>query len=132
MAIKFLTLEQVLSIHLQILQNTQEDKGLAPDMSLESALNRIDDYIYYTGLNDVYEIAALYAIAIAKGHCFNNGNKRTGMVSMIVFLFINNIHLHADNREIEEIMVDVVENRIEQKEFAIWIRANILQNSNRG
>lgn len=101
-------------------------------MSLESALNRIDDYIYYTGLNDVYEIAALYAIAIAKGHCFNNGNKRTGMVSMIVFLFINNIHLHADNREIEEIMVDVVENRIEQKEFAIWIRANILQNSNRG
>jgi death-on-curing protein len=122
--IKYLTIEQVLSIHLQILQNTQEDKELSPYMSLESALNRIDDHIYYTGLNDVYEIAALYAIAIAKGHCFNNGNKRTGMVSMIVFLFINNILLHADNRDIEEVMVDVVEDRIKQKELAEWIKAN--------
>lgn len=124
MDIKYLTIEQVLSIHLQILQNTQEDKELSPYMSLESALNRIDDHIYYTGLNDVYEIAALYAIAIAKGHCFNNGNKRTGMVSMIVFLFINNILLHADNRDIEEVMVDVVEDRIKQKELAEWIKAN--------
>lgn len=78
MDIKYLTIEQVLSIHLQILHNTQEDRGLSPDMSLESALNRIDDHVYYTGLNNVYEIAALYAIAIAKGHCFSNGNKRTG------------------------------------------------------
>lgn len=124
MDIKFLTIEQVLSIHHQILKNTQEDKGLSPDMSLESALNRIDDHVYYTGLKDVYELAALYAIAIAKGHCFHNGNKRTGMVSMIVFLFINNILLNADNRDIEEVMIDIVEDRIEQKELAKWIIAN--------
>lgn len=124
MDIKYLTIEQVLSIHLQILHNTQEDKELSPGMSLESALNRIDDHVYYTGLNDVFEIAALYAIAIAKGHCFNNGNKRTGMVSMIVFLLINNIFLHADNRDIVEVMVDIVEDRIEQNELAKWIKSN--------
>jgi death-on-curing protein len=81
--IVYLTTEQVLSIHLQILQNTQEEKRLSPDMSLESALNRIDDHLFYTNLNNIYEIAALYAIAIAKVPCLIT-EIITGMISMIV------------------------------------------------
>lgn len=94
-------------------------------MSIDSAINRIDDHVYYSGLNDIFEIAALYAIAIAKGHCFNNGNKRTAMVSMVVFLFTNNIFIECDNTEIENLMVDIVEDKIDQTELSNWLRSHV-------
>ncbi|EHH1079224.1 type II toxin-antitoxin system death-on-curing family toxin [Vibrio parahaemolyticus] len=49
-------------------------------MRLGGALGRIDDHIYYNDLNEVYDIAALYIEAIAKGHCFADANKRTSLV----------------------------------------------------
>lgn len=66
MIIKYLTLETVLNIHHDILENTLEEKGLAPNTSIASALHRIDDHITYEGLDDVFEIAALYGVAIAR------------------------------------------------------------------
>ncbi len=77
MTIKYLTAKDVLFYHDIILKDTVEDQGIAPHTSIESALHRIDHHITYDDLDDIYEIAALYGVAIAKGHCFNNGNKRT-------------------------------------------------------
>lgn len=125
MDIKYLSVENVLSIHEKILKDTVEDKGLSPDKSIDSALNRVSDHVYYADLQDIYEIAALYAIAIAKGHCFNNGNKRTGMVSMVVFLLINGIELNADNKEIEDKIVEVVENHVNQSDLAHWLKNHV-------
>lgn len=129
MEIKYLTVEDVFSFHEKVLENTAEDKGLSLDKSLHSAINRIDDHVYYKNLNDLYETAALYAIAIAKGHCFNNGNKRTGMLSMVVFLFINGIIIDADNLEIENIIIDIVEDKLDQTDVANWLKENAKSNS---
>ncbi|HHF7341018.1 TPA: type II toxin-antitoxin system death-on-curing family toxin [Legionella anisa] len=120
--IKFLPVASVLNIHKKILENTLEDKNLCPDRPIESALNRINDHVFYNNLEDIYEIAALYAIAIGKGHCFNNGNKRTAMVSMIVFLLVNNIQILFSNEEIENKMVDLVEDKLSHLEMANWIK----------
>jgi death-on-curing protein len=35
---------------------------------LESVLSRIDQQMYYNQVDDLYEIAAWYGIAISKGH----------------------------------------------------------------
>lgn len=121
--IKYLSVEQVINIHKQILEGTPEDKNRSPDKSIDSAINRIHDYVYYDGLNDLFKMAALYGVAIAKGHCFNNGNKRTGMVSMVVFLEINGIQLSACDQQIEDIMIDIVENKITQDGLADWLRS---------
>ncbi len=55
MTIKYLTVQDVLSYHDLILKDTMEDIGLAPHTSIDSALHRIDDYITYDDLNDIYE-----------------------------------------------------------------------------
>lgn len=125
MDIKYLSVKNVLYIHEKILEYTLEDKHLSPDKSIDSALNRISDHLYYADLQDIYEIAALYAIAIAKGHCFNNGNKRTGMISMVVFLSINGIELNVNNKEIEDKIVEVVENQINQPQLAQWLKNHV-------
>lgn len=122
MTIKYLTVNDVLSYHESILKNTLEDKGLASHTSINSALHRIDDYITYDDLKDIYEIAALYGIAIAKGHCFNNGNKRTALVSMIAFLLINNIEVDVENSIIEDVMVDIATNQMNKKQLTDWLK----------
>lgn len=122
MPIKYLAEESVLNIHEAILKDTKEDKGLAPHTSLFSALHRIEDHITYDALEDVHEIAALYGIAIAKGHCFNNGNKRTALVSMLTFLLLNNIEIDVSNELIEEVMVEIATDQINKTQLTTWLK----------
>lgn len=127
MIIKYLAVEDVLTLHKAILEDTKEDKGLAPHTSIFSALHRIDDHITYNGLNDIYEIAALYGIAIAKGHCFNNGNKRTALVSMLTFLLINKIDINVSNEIIEETIVEIATDQIDHRQLTKWLIENSIK-----
>ena len=42
-------------------------------------------------IGDVFDLAAAYAEAIARGHCFNDGNKRTAFETMVVALEMNGV-----------------------------------------
>lgn len=123
MKIKYLKVENIIEIHKEILKETLEDKGLSPDKSLESSIYRIENYITYEGVNNIFQIAALYGISIAKGHCFNNGNKRTALVSMLAFLYINKILVNASNSSIEELMVNIVLGTVEKEKLTTWLEA---------
>ncbi len=120
--LKTLGEQEVLTIHDEILAMSGGLAGVSPDKSLASALHRIDDHIFYEGVADLHEIAALYAIAIAQGHTFNDGNKRTAMISMIDFLALNGISLTALNDEIENIMVAIAEKKISRDKVIHWIK----------
>ncbi len=122
MTIKYLTAKDVLFYHDIILKDTVEDQGIAPHTSIESALHRIDHHITYDDLDDIYEIAALYGVAIAKGHCFNNGNKRTALVSMLSFLLINNIEIDVGNDIIEELMVEIATDQMDRMQVTAWLK----------
>ncbi|PRF31372.1 hypothetical protein C6Q21_18465 [Burkholderia multivorans] len=43
---------------------------------VDAALARVENHAIYNGINDVFGIAAMYTVAIARGHVFNDGNKR--------------------------------------------------------
>src|SRR6185312_3994132 len=124
--IKMLGEHQVLLIHDYILQEIPGLSGLCRDKSLAATLHRIDDHVFYDGINNLFEIAALYAIAIAQGHPFLDGNKRTALVSMVSFLSLNGITVTAQNDEIEDIMVNVAEKKITQAELTSWLKQRYL------
>ena len=73
-------LENVLSIHEHILSKEQGLKGGVDLGKLESALNRITHWQVYENTENIFDIAALYAVAIAKAHAFLDGNKRTAIL----------------------------------------------------
>ena len=54
--------------------------------AVEAAITRIENHAFYAGLGDVFGIAALYAEAIARGHVFNDGNKRTALTCAITYI----------------------------------------------
>ncbi|MFC5919425.1 type II toxin-antitoxin system death-on-curing family toxin [Neisseria weixii] len=52
--------------------------------------------MYYNQIENIYEIAARYGIVLAKGHAFVDGNKRTGLATMLTFLEIQGVGIQYD------------------------------------
>lgn len=71
---------------------------------------------------DIVEIAAAYLFYICKNHPFVDGNKRTAMMSAIVFLRLNEIEPSADSAEWEKLMLDVASSRITRDETTRRLR----------
>ena len=56
---------------------------------------------------DLIDVAAAYLFYICRNHPFLDGNKRTAMMSAIVFLRLNGIEPAPDSRRWERVMLDV-------------------------
>jgi len=57
---------------------------------------------YYEGVTDVYDLAAVYLVAIARGHIFNDANKRTALFVAQVFLKRNGIEVVSSRKIFDE------------------------------
>lgn len=69
--------DMVVEIHDLILSTEPGLAGGHGRGPVEGALARVENHIQYAGLDDIFDIAAMYAVAIARGHVFNDANKRT-------------------------------------------------------
>ncbi|WHR54769.1 type II toxin-antitoxin system death-on-curing family toxin [Wohlfahrtiimonas chitiniclastica] len=110
----------VIAVHDEILKETGVGrKGCHLD-KLEGVLNRIDQQMYYNNVNDIFEIAAWYGIAIAKGHAFVDGNKRTGLATMLTFLEIQGVSIQ-NQTGLDDLMVDIVEAQDDHELLALKV-----------
>lgn len=109
------------AIHDRIL-NPGELPGRARDKSLEAALTRVDNRIAYGMIGDVFDLAAAYAIAVARGHCFNDGNKRTAHQVMDVCLDLNGIQITWDTVEVGQTIIRAAQGLLEEPDLADWLR----------
>jgi death-on-curing protein len=112
-----ITWEKVLEIHDLILEDEPGLSGHHGSDAIQGALSRIESRILYENLDDVFEIAAMYAIAISRGHIFNDANKRTALLTCLTYLSIQGIDIPRDDY-LEEIMVEVAQGKIELKELS--------------
>jgi death-on-curing protein len=96
--------------------------GVRDKALLLSALARPQQLEAY-GNPDAADLAAAYAVGIARNHPFLDGNKRTAIVvSGGVFLPLNGYEIVADNREIIRVMLAVAEGLMDDAELAAWFR----------
>ena len=109
------------AIHDSIL-NPGELPGRARDKSREAALARVDNRIAYGMIGDVFDLAAAYVIAVARGHCFNDGNKRTAHQVMDVCLDLNGIQITWDTVEVGQTIIRAAQGLLEEPDLADWLR----------
>lgn len=107
----------VISVHDEILKETGVGREGCHIEKLESVLSRIDQQMYYNNVEDLFEIAAWYGIALAKGHAFVDGNKRTGLTVMLTFLEIQGVTI-KDHMGLDDLMVDIVEDQDEHERLS--------------
>ncbi len=122
MTYHLLSAELVECIHDEVL-NPGELPGRALDKSLEGALARVDNRLAYGMINDVFDLAAAYCVAIATGHCFNDGNKRTAHQSLDVTLDINGVEIPWKFDEIGPLIIRVAQSQVDASDLAIWLRS---------
>jgi death on curing protein len=99
----YLTLADVLDLHALIIDATaaQAADQLRNRPGLESALARPETYAHYQDA-DLALQAAVLAHGIAEGQYFIDGNKRTALIAMLVFLEINGWRVEAADRELAD------------------------------
>ena len=99
-----LSKEQILSLHSQLINKFGGIDGVRDEGLLESALNNA--YGIYFGLENyptVEKKAARLAYSLTKNHPFLDGNKRIGVLIMLVFLEINKIELTCNDEELTDL-----------------------------
>lgn len=121
MTLILLSPELVETIHDAVL-NPGELAGRARDKSLEGALARVDNRLAYGMIGDAFDLAATYAVVIATGHCFNDGNKRTAHQSMDVCLDLNGIEIAWETEEVGRIIIEAAQGRLDAEDLAEWLR----------
>lgn len=109
------------ALHASVL-NPGELPGRARDKSLEAALARVENRLAYGLVNDVFDLAAAYAMAVARGHCFNDGNKRTAFRTMNAALALNGVRIRWNAEEIGQIIIRCAQGLMEDGDLADWLR----------
>ena len=95
--------------------------GIRDEGLFESALNRpLKAYAY--GVEDLCDLAALYAAGLVKNHPFVDGNKRTGAVACELFLVANGLRLLASDTELVGAILGLAASKVDESVFAAWLR----------
>ncbi|HHK9580450.1 type II toxin-antitoxin system death-on-curing family toxin [Citrobacter sp. Cb008] len=87
----FLAPELVIQLHDSILAITKGLPGVKEPELVEAVCSHVLNLAHYEGIDDVYTLAAMYLVAIARGHVFNDANKRTAAAAALFFLADNGI-----------------------------------------
>ena len=99
----YLTLADVLELHGLIIAASAAEAAdqLRNRAGLESAVARPETYSHYQDA-DLPLQAAVLAHGIAESQCFIDGNKRTALIAMLVFLEINGWRVKAPDPVLAE------------------------------
>ena len=90
---------------------------------MNGALARVENRIAYGMVADIYDVAAAYAVAIAQGHCFNDGNKRTAFRTMDACLTFNGAGQQWNTEEVGQIIIRCAQGLMNEVQLAEWLRA---------
>ena len=119
----FLTLEEVLDLHRQLIQRFGGADGVRDPGLLESALARPRSG-YYSSLS---EQAAALMQSLAGNHAFVDGNKRVAFAATAVFLRMNGYALRVDADEAERFLIDrLIVSRADVVVIAEWLEPRLV------
>ncbi len=115
----YLSTETVLKIHEKEILRTSGVLGVRNKDGLESAVSQ--PRITFGGeelYRDIFMKAAVLAFGISQGQVFVDGNKRTGLLSALVFLDVNGIYLKKESEELYLGMIGMSDKSVTKEQFA--------------
>lgn len=105
--IRFLSAEQVVAMHDELLEAHGGDEGGghrgASYEGAEAAIQAVKNS-YYESLE---ELAAAYAVYIVQGHVFMDGNKRAASAAMLTFFEANGGQTRLTRQQVTDLMFDL-------------------------
>jgi death-on-curing protein len=101
------------ALHSEQLRRHGGAQGLRDENALESALHRAENKAAY-GDPTVHDLAAAYVFGLARNHPFVDGNKRTAIVTAMLFLYLNGYMMTANDGELYLFTMGVAASEIDE------------------
>ena len=100
-------------------------RGIRDEGAIESALARPLNAFANEVAQDVETLAATYLCALDRQQGYLDGNKRTALAAMLVFLRLNDLRLVADGPELYAIVISAATNEIGVDAVAAWVKEHV-------
>jgi len=118
-----LTVDEILRLHQKLLDATGGLPGIRDLGLLESAVYSANQTF---GEEEAYptpeQRAARLAFAITQNHPFSDGNKRTGMLVMLMTLRLNRVEVRYTQAELIRLGLSVADGSLGYDGILNWIR----------
>ncbi len=123
--IKFLDKKTILEFHENQIELYGGTSGIKSEELLEPALLQPQasfggEYI----CKDIFEMAATYGFHICQNHPFYDGNKRTALIAIYTFLYVNGYRLNANKKGLYAVIIALSKGELDKKEFALYLESN--------
>jgi death-on-curing protein len=120
-----MTRARVETFHRRSLEEHGGQDGIRNEHGLESAPAQPMN-VYFYGQGDLYDIAAAYAYHLAENQPFIDGNKRTAVVTTLMFLEGNGISTSGiTNLQLYDAMIAIAEKRLDKTGLAAVFRGQL-------
>jgi len=121
--IKFLNNEIILNFHQNQLERYGGKSGVRDEELLESALAQPQasfggEYVH----KNLFHMASAYGFHLCQNHPFYDGNKRTALIAMYTFLYVNGYQIKADKKSLFAIMMDLASGKVKKEELAEYLK----------
>ena len=122
---KIISIEDIKIIHKNLIDKTGGIYGVRDEKLLESCLftpfQTFDNIDIYPTIKE--KIAKICYLLISN-HCFLDGNKRVGILTMLVLFNINSINIVCDNKDLIHIGLGLADNSLNYDYILNWILKN--------
>jgi death-on-curing protein len=119
----FLTLDEVLGIHADLIRGYGGSGGLRDLKLLRSAIAMPEttfdgEYLHPS----VFEMAAAYLFHLARKHPFVDGNKRTALMCALVFLGLKDQRLQVESDDLYSLVNGVAAGEVDKAQVSVLLR----------
>jgi death on curing protein len=121
---EFLDVDDVLQIHAAQIGEHGGSSGIRDMGLLVSAVAQPSASFDGQFLNEeLFLMATSLLISLVKNHPFVDGNKRTALLSTLVFLDLNGCPIESASSALDSLILDVATGQIEKMEVASALRS---------
>ncbi|SHK52919.1 death on curing protein [Anaerocolumna jejuensis DSM 15929] len=120
-----LSKEQILTLHSMVIKQSAgldgvRDNGLL-DMALHAPFQTFESTELYPSIQNK---AARLSFSIISNHPFIDGNKRIGILAMLVFMDVNQLEVNCSNQDIIELGLGAASGKYNTDFIIDWIIAH--------
>ncbi|QEH69055.1 Fic family protein [Cellulosilyticum sp. ST5] len=122
--IKF-DIQQLIKLHSLLIQETGGVEGISNINLLDSAINSPFQTIYgkEAYVTTEQKIARI-TWGIVANHSFSDGNKRMGVLIMLLLLKLNDIAIKYEQKELIQVGIELASGSMKYNELLVWIETH--------
>lgn len=122
--IKFVSADTVMTFHEDQVVQYGGNRGVRDKSLLTRALRDTEKVLEEQTSADIFEVAANYAVNIINADPFFDGVKRTALILLYTFLYVNGVQLAAATTDLYNIIVNLRKGGLNQENLIDFLRKN--------